>query len=160
MNVPTKHPVTWHKATFWTKICKNMTNVNVLCRVVELHSSWPPQLQPRASRDLEEPGEGEGLHLLHQWSKSNNCLKVSPYVENLYLNSWWPLSIAPRVLICWLLLCLRTVKLSIPVYQDLKPISPTAARYKHPTPAKSVDTEEACLPVCEVYASATRLYVQ
>lgn len=40
--------------------------VPLLSFVVELHPSWSPQLQHGAAGDLEEPGEGEGLHLLHQ----------------------------------------------------------------------------------------------
>lgn len=48
-----------------------VTDINTLFCTVKLHPSWPSQLQPRALRDLEEPSQGEGIHLLHQWSKEH-----------------------------------------------------------------------------------------
>lgn len=49
---------------------KMNNDIDVLFWTVKLHPPWPPQFQPRATRDLEEPSQGEGLHLLHQWSKN------------------------------------------------------------------------------------------
>lgn len=109
-----------------------VTNINTLFCTVKLHPSWPPQLQPRALRDLEEPSQGEGIHLLHQWSKEH---WVCRYTYRFTYSVKWNWSLNTKNLsqkifthaavdytefgLCiFFSFCPRIVKLYIPACQD------------------------------------------
>lgn len=123
--------------------------IQTLFCTVKLHSSRPPELQPRAPGVLEEPSQGERIHLLYQWSKQHQvwlCIQIyfQCWIEQI---SGWSICFKryfffsdAAVGYTEFGLCVffsfypRIVKLYIPACQDWKLTLPTAARYHHCKP--------------------------